>query len=151
MNLLNVWRKSLMAGNCRGFSLFELMVVMIILGIMAGTATPVIGRVFDSLKFRQQLGKYTAIMRYAKLVAVSRGGVVSLKLAEGDECVFELTGPLEESRNCDLGEEDVLTMDPGEIFFYPEGTSSHVLLTFAKGTRIKKIRLDMLTSKPIVE
>lgn len=150
-SLINFCRKKFGPAYARGFSLFELMVVMVILGIMAGTATPTVGRIFDSLKFRQQVRKFSSVLRYAKVLAVSRGEVVGVKLAEGDDCIFLFTGPVEESRDCDLEEEDVLTMEPGEIFFYPEGVATPALLTFARGKRVKTIRLEMLTSRPVVE
>ena len=151
MSLVCCYRKRLAFGNTGGFSLIELLVVMVIVGIMAGTAAPTVGRIYDNLKFRQQIRKFSAVLRYAKLVAVTRGEQVSLKLDEGDECVFQLTGPVEESRDCSLGEEEVLTMAPGEIFFYPEGTATPAVLTFEKGERVKRIRLDLLTARPVVE
>jgi hypothetical protein len=82
-------------------------------------------------------------------MAVSRGEIVTLALPEEGDCLFVLSGAVEETRECDLGEEDVLTMDPGEIYFFPEGTATPALLTFEKGERIKRIRLDLLTARPV--
>jgi prepilin-type N-terminal cleavage/methylation domain-containing protein len=144
-------RQGLVFARPDGFSLFEIMVVMIILGIMAGTAIPTVGRVIDNLRYKQQVRKYSSILRYAGLVAVTRGEAVRLKLAEGDDCVFLLTGPIDESRDCKLGEEDVLTMAPAEIVFYPDGTATPALLVFEKGSRRQRIRLDLLTARPVVE
>jgi hypothetical protein len=128
-----------------------MLAVLVILGIMAGTATPTVGRIFENMRFRQQVQKFSSVLRYGKLMAVTRREVVALRLGEGGECVFEFTGAVEESRDCDLDEEDVLTMAPGEIFFYPQGTATPALLTFEKGERVKRIRLDLLTARPIVE
>jgi len=137
--------------GAKGFSLFELLAVLVILGIMAGTATPTVGRIFDNMRYRQQVRKFSSILRYGKLLAVTSRQVVSLKLAEDEECVFQFSGPVGESRSCNLDEEDVLTMDPGEIFFYPQGTATPALLTFEKGERVKRIRLDLLTARPMVD
>lgn len=125
--------------------------MLIIMGIMAGTAIPTVGRIYDNLKFRQQIRKFSSVLRYAKLVAVTRGETLSLKLVADEECVFQLTGPVEESRDCNLGEDEVLTMEPEEVFFYPEGIATPALLTFARGERIKRIRLDLLTARPVIE
>jgi prepilin-type N-terminal cleavage/methylation domain-containing protein len=144
-------RQGLVFARPGGFSLFEIMVVMIILGIMAATAIPTVGRVIDNLRYKQQVRKYSSILRYAGLVAVTRGEAVRLKLAEGDDCVFLLTGAIDESRDCQLGEEDVLTMAPAEIVFYPDGTATPALLVFEKGPRRQRIRLDLLTARPVVE
>ncbi len=37
-----------------------------------------------------------------------------------------------------------------EVFFYPEGIATPALLTFARGERVKVIRLDLLTARPVV-
>lgn len=147
----NWYRQRLVSANCRGFTLFEVLAVMVILGVMAGTATPMVGRIYDNLKLRHQVRKFSSVLRYAKLVAVTRGETVNLKLDEGEECVFLLTGPVDERRDCTLGAEETLTMAPGEIAFYPEGIATPALLTFTKGERVKNIRLDLLTARPIIE
>ncbi len=144
-------RKNLVLANIKGFSLFEILAVMVILGLMVGTATPTVGRIYDNMKFRRQIREFSSVLRYAKLMAVTRREPVSLKLSEEEDCVFQLTGPVKESRDCNLGEEDVLSLEPGEIFFYPEGTATPALLTFARGERVKRIRLDLLTARPVVE
>lgn len=134
-----------------GFSLLELMIVVVILGIMAGTASPMIGRIYDNLEFRRQISKFSATLRYAKLLAVTKGETVHLTLAEGEDCIFRLRGPVDESRECTLGDEEVLTMDPGEIYFFPEGTATPTLLTFKRAERVKLIRIDLLTARPVIE
>ena len=144
-------RRRLASVNNQGFTLFEVLAVMVILGIMAGTATPMVARIYDNLKFRHQVRKFSSTLRYAKLVAVTSGETVNLKLDEGEECVFLLSGPVDESRDCTLGEEETLTMAPGEISFYPEGIATPALLTFARGERVKNIRLDLLTARPVIE
>jgi type II secretion system protein H len=135
----------------KGFSLVEILVVMVILGIMAGIATPMVGRIFKNLEYRQQIKRFSSTLRYAKLLAITKGEQVILTLAEGDDCVFQLRGPVEEDRSCTLGDEEILTMDPGEIVFYPEGTATPALLTFEQGERVKLIRLDLLTALPVID
>ena len=151
MSCRNGCRRRLASDHCGGFTLFEVLAVMVILGIMAGTATPMVGRIYENLKFRHQVRRFSSILRYAKLVAVTSGETVNLKLDEGEECVFLLTGPVDERRDCTLGEEESLTMAPGEIVFYPEGIATPAVLTFTKGERVKNIRLDLLTARPFIE
>ena len=151
MSILAFRRRKNIFGNGSGFSLLEMMIVLVIIGIMAGITAPAVGRILDGLKFRQQVSKFSGVLRYARLMAVSRGEIVTLNLPEEGDCVFVLSGPVEERRECGLGEDDVLTMDPGEIYFFPEGTATPALLTFEKGERIKRIRLDLLTARPISE
>ncbi|MEN8142220.1 MAG: prepilin-type N-terminal cleavage/methylation domain-containing protein [Thermodesulfobacteriota bacterium] len=139
------------AGRERGFTLFEVLAVMIIVALLAGVSAPALGRIMDNLEFRQQVGKFTAVFRYARLLAISKGEIVSLKLSEEEDCLFVISGPVDETRECHLGEDDVLEMDPGEVFFYPEGLATPVLLTFEKGERVRRISLDILTGRPVVE
>lgn len=135
----------------QGFTLFEVLAVMIIVAIVAGTSAPAVGRIMSNLQFRQQTEKFTAVLRYARLLAIGKGQVVSLKLSEEADCLFVISGPVDESRECRLGEDDVLVMDPGEVFFYPEGMATPVLITFEKGERLRKISVDILTGRPVVE
>jgi general secretion pathway protein H len=144
-------RTIIRSGREQGFTLFEVLAVMIIVAIVAGASAPAVGRIMSNLEFRQQTGKLTAVLRYSRLLAIGKGEVVSLKLSEEEDCLFVISGPVDESRECRLGEDDVLEMAPGEVFFYPEGMSSPVLITFEKGERLRKISLDILTGRPVVE
>jgi len=138
--------------NRRGFSLFEMLVALVILGIMAGMAGPALGRLLEGLRFRQQVDHYSAILRYAGLLSVSRGEMVRLHLdRESEDCVFEISGPVEESKDCRLHDRDVLVMDPGDFYFFPEGNATPGTLTFTRGNRVARLRLDLLTGRPELE
>jgi len=151
MSLFCCCRKKMLSVNNHGFTLVEILVVMFIVAIMAGTAAPSVGRIYDNLKFRKQVGNFSSILRYAKLVAVTSGEKVALSLGDDGGCVFEYTGAVEESRNCNIGEEDYFTLEPDEVIFYPEGVATPALLTFERGDRLKRIRVDLLTARPIFE
>jgi general secretion pathway protein H len=136
----------------RGFSLLEMLVVLVILAIMAGMTGPALGRLLDGLKFRQQTDHFSAILRYARLLAISRGETVRLHLdREVDDCVFELSGPVQERKDCELQDQDILVMDPGDFYFFPEGYATQGTLTFTKGKRVSRLRLDLLTGRPELE
>jgi len=129
-----------------------MLVVLVILGIAAGMAGPALGRLLEGLKFRQQTEHYSAILRYARLLAVSSGETVRLHLdRESDDCVFEISGPVKESKDCRLGDEDTLVMDPGDFYFFPEGNATPGTLTLTKGKRVSRLRLDLLTGRPELE
>ncbi|MBU0485215.1 MAG: prepilin-type N-terminal cleavage/methylation domain-containing protein [Proteobacteria bacterium] len=135
----------------KGFSLLEMMAVLVLLGIMAGLAAPATGRFLNSLSFRRQTAKIMKIIRYARLISVTKAQEVHLTLADSDDCQFMLSGAIEESKDCGLQEGDSLELDREEIIFYPEGQASPAQLTFSRGERIKTIYIEVLTGLPITK
>lgn len=136
---------------CRsGFSLLELLTVLLMLGIFAAVAIPATGRLLNSIHFRQQTEKIMSTFRYARLMAISRGGEVRVTLDESDGTVFRLTGAVEENRNYQLADEDSLVMEPAEIVFYPESIATPVSLTVTLGKRTRQITVDPLTALPLL-
>ena len=133
----------------KGFSLFEMLVVLVILGVIGAMVTPAVGRIMDNLSFRGQARKITNLIRYARLQSIASGEEVLLTLDEGDECLFRLSGPINETRECRLAEEDALIMEPAQIMFFPEGIATPGMIIYEKGERIKRIRVDLLTGLPI--
>ena len=137
------------AGGRRGFSLLEMLVVLVLIGLMAGLAFPALGHLSDSLKFRQQTHRLAAIVRYARLLAISRNRTVHLRLdRQTDQAVFLISGPSEEQRDFPLGPKDILVMDPGDWYFFPEGTATPGTMTFRRGNQVAGLRLDILTGQP---
>lgn len=136
----------------QGFSLFEMLLVMALLAVMATMAGLAMGPLLDKVKFRRQTEKYTSLLRYARLLAITSGKPTSLTLGgEGDDCLFSLAGGLEEERSCELEDKDVLVMDPGVLTFFPEGSATPGVLTFSREGRKATIRLDLLTGRPELE
>lgn len=58
-------------GNSGAFTLLELLVVLVIIGLMAAGVMPAVGDRLDSLKFKTEAKKIAATMRYARSKAVS--------------------------------------------------------------------------------
>jgi prepilin-type N-terminal cleavage/methylation domain-containing protein len=128
----------------KGFSLMELLVVLVILGFMAGITAPSIGRFLDGLESKRQVGKILAAFRYARLMAVSEGKPVEVSLGE-DQQILQLAGAVKETRKFDLGEDDSLELDPALIFFYPEGHVTPGTIVFNKGEKKRSFTFDPLT------
>ena len=133
----------------RGFTLFEMLLAMALLGVMATMAGLALGPLLDKIKFRRQTEKYTSLLRYARLLAITSGKPTSLTLGgTGDDCTFVLSGGREETKACELDDHDVLVMDPGALTFFPEGTATPGVLTFSRAGRKATIHLDLLTGRP---
>lgn len=139
------WRRS------KGFSLLELLVVLMLLGIISALAAPATGRFLATLDFRKQTQKVLATLRYARLMAVAEGKDVRLALTDGDQSAFKLTGGVTETRPYDLGEDDTLVLEPDEIVFLPEGNATPGVITYSRGGRVQKIVMDPLTALPLLD
>lgn len=134
----------------KGFSLLELLVVLVMLGFMAAVAGPATGRFLDTLDFKKQTGKVMSVIRYARLMAVTQGEVLQIKVSEETNSLI-LSGAVSETRELGLEGDDLLELDPAEIYFYPEGYASPGSLSFTKGERSQKIIIDPLTALPLLD
>ena len=139
-----------LAGGGKGFSLLELLVVLVLLGMLAAVAAPSTGRFLDTLDFRKQTGKVMAVLRYARLMAITEGKLLRMTISE-DENGLQLEGAVRETRSFDLADDDLLEMDPEEIIFYPEGYATPGVLSVTISERFQKIIIDPLTGLPLLD
>jgi prepilin-type N-terminal cleavage/methylation domain-containing protein len=133
-----------------GFSLLELLVVLILLGIMAGIAGPATGRFLSSLDFKKQTAEFMKVIRYARLMAVTEGKSVTMTTAEGSKALV-LSGGVEENRDLGLADNDTLELEPEEIIFFPEGYATPGTLVFTRHEKMQKIIIDPMTALPIID
>jgi len=136
----------------RGFTLIEMLLTMALLGVMVGMAGLAMSPMLEKVRFRRQVERYAAIMRQARLLAITSGKPTRLALGgEGADCLFQLAGPVAEDKECGLEDHDVLVMNPGVVTFFPEGFATPGLLTFTRSERKALVRLDLLTGRPEIE
>lgn len=140
------------SGASPGFSLMELLVVLLLVGIMAGVGGPAVGRFLDSLAFREQTDRVLAAVRYARLQAVAEGRLLVMAVAEGgDSQALALSGAVEETRELDLGPEAELSLEPEQLLFSPEGYATPGRIVLVRGERRVAIDIDALTGLPMLE
>jgi prepilin-type N-terminal cleavage/methylation domain-containing protein len=121
----------------RGFSFFELLVVLIIVGVMSAVVIPTIGRGLSGLKLRTEAKKFSAALRYGRNLAVTWGGDVEVALnkSSGTVVVRLIAGAeeaplyeeelLEEGEEAEEGEGEPLRPEqPREVSYtLPEGVT----------------------------
>jgi type II secretion system protein H len=134
----------------KGFSLMELLVVLVLLGFMAGITGPSMGRFLNTLEFKKETSKILAAFRFARLKAVAEGRIVELSLSE-DAKNIELAGAVNESRSFDLADEAYLKLSPEKVIFYPEGQVTPGSIVFTKGEKKRTFILDPLTGLTVEE
>ena len=109
-----------------GFSLIELMVVLIILALTAGLVIPRMGAGWRNMEDRDFLQEFVRTLKRARLIAMSSGDIVEFRIS-GGERLYDLRNPPQKPipPNVDIFA-DNLPVDPethdNMILFYPDGS-----------------------------
>lgn len=132
-----------------GFSLIELLLVLILLGAIAGVAAPATGRLLDQLAFRKETGALLAQLRAARLLATGKGSAITVGI-NGDSGLWQAQGTDDPQP---LTSHDKLTVrfDPATITFYPEGFATPAVITVSRGKKAARFTIDPLTGMPVRE
>ncbi len=132
----------------RGFSLLELIMVLAVLGIMAGVVAPATGRFLDRLSFRQQTAALVAGTRYARLMAVGKGRPVAMRF-DAQAKSLSFSGAVAEKKEVELSEGSVFELRPETLVFYPDGLATPGRMVSRSGHRSQEFRIDPLTGIPV--
>ncbi len=145
------WREGL-SGQEAGFSLLELLTVLLLLGVVAAVSAPAIGRMLDGMSFRQQVGDVLANLRQIRLESVTRGRDIRMRV-EGLTFVLVRIGVEEEEeiRILPLDPDSELGLEPETVLFTSESMATPAILRFTQGHRTRTIILDPLTALPVVQ
>ena len=134
----------------RGFTLLELIIVMIIVGLLAGTVMPRVGAGWKHMAEREFMQAFAHSVSLARLEAMNSGRAVCFRIRSktrtyGTEIPPEKPIPT----NADLFVSK-MDVDPGTgddiIVFYPDGTPSggYIEVIFDK-VRIFSVSINALT------
>jgi prepilin-type N-terminal cleavage/methylation domain-containing protein len=112
--------------NRLGFTLIELMIVMVILSVTAGLVLPRIGAGWQRMEDREFIQEFVQTLRRARLRSMNTGDVVVFRI-RGSDRVYGFEDPLPIPENVDLFAER-LDQDPSTgdnvILFFPDGSIS---------------------------
>ena len=133
-----------------GFSLLELLTVLVLLGVAAGGSAPAIGRMLEGLDFRQQVGDVMAALRKMRLEAVVTGRPIEVRVEDNRFIVIRSNGE-EEEQVLGLDQDSELILDTESITFAAELTATPAILTLTQGNRIRTISMDPLSALPVIQ
>jgi general secretion pathway protein H len=114
--------------NSHGFTLVELVVVLIILGLAVGMVLPRVGASWKRMEDREFLQEFVETLKRARLRAMNSGTVVAFRI-RGSERMYGLMLPPSKPipSNVDI-DADSLETDPETkdslILFFPDGSMS---------------------------
>jgi prepilin-type N-terminal cleavage/methylation domain-containing protein len=132
-----------------GFSLFELLTVLVMLGILAGISAPSVGKFLAGLDFRKQVGDIMANIRAIRLQAVVSGQQIKLSIQDNN-LLLNLGKEEQEVKELDLDPESELTLKPAVVIFTPQSTVTPATIFLSTGSRSRTISLDPLTALPVI-
>ncbi len=138
-------------GPCRGFTLIEVIVVLVIMALAYGLVVPALSSVLDGPRLDRAARQMVASLREARSTALIDGRTVRFTVdpasrewrhgdrrgALDDEIAFRLDAP-PAGRGAGAAP---------SILFFPDGGSTGGRLTLATGERRRLIAVDWLTGR----
>ncbi len=112
----------------RGFTLIELIVVMVILSLSIGMILPRVAASWRRMEDREFLQEFVQTLKRARLRAMNSGGIVAFRI-RGSERVYDLELPPQKPIPSNVDIDAVsLEIDPETrdslILFFPDGSMS---------------------------
>ena len=139
-----------------GFTLVELLVVLVIMGLITAIAAPYFGRLAPRLEARATAREVVSVLRSARGLAIRDNRevavVVDLEdrfMAIGADRRLEF-GPRMGVRLL-TGTAELIDGGSGRIRFYPDGTSTGGRVTVSDDGRDYDVRIEWLTGRVTVD
>jgi type II secretion system protein H len=150
-----------------GFTLLELVLVLLLMGLIAGLTLPFVASTLDRLKLQSEVRQIASTLQFARSEAISKKTLLTIKI-DIDKNQYWLTMPKQDEisqskpidetvRILDYQSSDkTLTEGSFRILFYPRGNSSGGTLRFQsindkEEENIYAVIIDPITGKPKIE
>lgn len=127
--------------NRKALTFIELLIVIIIIGVLAGVSTPLFSRSFDSLEIEGFVKDIYYLSRYLQSNAISQGKIYLLEIDKDAGSFLPVYKEGGGNRNINgrfgkplnAPEGVTVSCEPAEssgIYFYPDGSTDKATVTF---------------------
>lgn len=119
-----------MAQN-KGFTLLELILVVLIISALVGLSTPMFRKTLADMQFNQACMDLNSALNYARQAAILNKGEYQVKLNAGEGKFWIQPG----GKAYSLPKEIKIISDKGQITFYPTGRCEAATITVTSGSK----------------
>jgi general secretion pathway protein H len=138
--------------RARGFTLIELAVVLLIVGLALGLVGPSIGRATDTIRARADVAAVAAFLRHAREQAIAKREVHRVQVDPDGQGLLLTSGDSETVKaSREVRSSTRLAREPRDasaVTFLPEGRSSGgAFLVEGAGRLLYRVRVDPLSGR----
>lgn len=137
-------------GRAPGFTLLELLVVLLVVAVVAGVVVPSIGRGADAIRARADVARFAATLRRARQEAITAREPRAVVVDPAARRVSIVAGPDGARAAWPLPDELVVRSVPAaslEVRFEPHGVSSGGDFRITAHGRQFRVTVDALTGR----
>jgi general secretion pathway protein H len=132
----------------RGFTLLELLVVLLLLAVAAGLVAPAVGRSVDAVRLRAEIAGFAALIRHAREQAIASRRPHTVSIDEREHRL-QVTAAEELRRSRALPASWSVESVPPHLAlrFEPHGTSTGGEYRIVDGRTAYRVTVDPLTGR----
>ncbi|MCB1875236.1 MAG: GspH/FimT family protein [Chromatiales bacterium] len=145
--------RSLFLAGSRGFSLLEMMLVLVLLGLIAALTPPLIGKVMQGMELQGAARELAAGLKLARSKAIAANQPTDVRFDLGKRAYF-VPGqnsprffPEGVEIRLHTAQSETESDQIGSVRFFPDGTSTGGGVDLSMENRLYVIRVDWLTGQ----